>query len=231
MFKLKAAWGPREETVEACGQRLAIFVELLSEADPSLAVWHQLGRSKPLAEDLVVVTPEALSARLESHGRNRTDVGGVAIPSLGFSAEMWNGRSPGVSLALRVGATSTQLAVPNSVNLELPTVVGSPQLYSAHSTSAMFRALVVAWEPDWASLHTFEMIKAQRDRPGAPIVGWKTYLSAGRTVGRLPARVFREALRTGNLLTVGAVPDDATIPAVLELRGMLDESEAMGQLR
>jgi hypothetical protein len=145
-----AYWGPRKEPVKACAWRARTFLTVISEVSELFQRWRAQGRS--LAE-AARATPIDLStdalAELFMKGRNRLDVGGDVIEDLGFRISVWNGRAndqEAASLSIKCGLYST-VGLSNAVVLNLPKQFDTQ---SQDLSCALIRALVPAWEPDWA---------------------------------------------------------------------------------
>lgn len=94
-------WGARSEPRESCAQRVADCILRLSPLSRQLDRWFRKGRSKSAAELEIPTDPTAIASLLKTQ---RRDVGGAAMPDLGFSFSAWNGES--VSFAVTCGSSS-----------------------------------------------------------------------------------------------------------------------------
>src|SRR5690606_3027904 len=105
----------------------------------------------------------------------------------------WNGRpesAESIGLSITCGATPSQPVWGNRVVFELPWPADAiPTLYAPDVLLRILRAIVNAWEPDWAVLMSCEYrdqyIYRDDECPpvGKPKVGWMTYLRAKRLHG------------------------------------------------
>ncbi len=224
-FYAAAFWGPRAETAQSCAARLSRFLVSLADADPLLASWYRIAHSRvSCMTQPVRVHPQDLEALLAA-GRNWRDDNGSVLPELGYSAWMWNGNDVEVGLRASCGMYSQRLA--NSVVVNLPKAEGAGAvLYRPTVARITMAALVECWQPDWATLSSYSLRRAQDPPPGAPVVGWMTYLAAARQVEpvQLPGWVTAEALPGGTLLTVADEVWDVTERAVVRLRTALGDS-------
>jgi len=211
-----AYWAGRREDVESCTDRLVRFLAALGEAHPLLETWFEPGNSRVSgAEWPVEPTPQVIRALLLA-GRHRGDVDGSVIEELGFLVSLWNGQESDAGLTVGCGRYSK--AVGNAVVLNLPQAHGlGAEIYRPHAASRVMKALVSAWEPDWATWTSNALRRAQQSPPRGPVVGWMTYLARPRHVDadRLPAGVHAEEMADGTLITIG--PDPTAIPGQLLL--------------
>lgn len=174
-----AYWGSRRESAAEAGDRLARCVSSLASYDPVLGAWFKRGASKAAAKIPVGLDAAALG-ELFAKGRNRRDFGGEVIEELGFSIGLWNRARPAVGLSAKVGAYTTLPGILNSFVLELPALDGeSASLYRPGTATAIFQAVVDAWEPDWATWTTHRLRNSQAPAPREPVIGWFTYLRDG----------------------------------------------------
>jgi hypothetical protein len=117
-------------------------------------------------------------------GRQYGDVGHQLMERLGFSVAMWNGKEPGVSLRVRVGAFGTgPSSVNNTVILSIGRRVGGPEeLFELGVPEKVMGAVVASWNPDWATWNNRQVRDSQEvEALGLGVqIGWLTYLSAPR---------------------------------------------------
>ena len=209
-----AYWGPRAESAEQCGRRLAEQLASLGSLDPSLSQWYRTGRSRAAALGMPVEASQEQLASLLSVGVQRQDdPARTVMPELGYSLTVWNGQHDGVQVSVRCGATAAITGVAsNSVVVQLPPGLGdAARLYERRVSLAMFRAVVVAWEPAWCTFTNHRLRRAQPSEPNGVVGGWATFVAAGRDPlsARLPRGVAGERLAGGLQLTVAGDPDQA----------------------
>lgn len=168
------------------------------------------------------VTHALLRARSRQHERClelRSIVG--TYDELGFSVGLWNGdRALPIGLSVTCGSWTAAPGVMNSVVLDLPVLEPgeAERLYELDTALCLMRAMVEAWQPDWATLTSYELADALDAGPREPAVGWITFLGDGRPVpSGVPAR--REELLGGTLLVSADRVEDvgvATAKALAE---------------
>jgi hypothetical protein len=146
-----AYWGPREETREACVQRLAVFFEILHKHDPALACWYErmMSPDQPLVR---IPTDEAGLAPLLHVNQ---DEGGQLFPHLGMSFTAWRGPNSeaGASFTCSLGGYSRWVS--NTFVIDCNDRTASPQMLRA-----LLRATVEAFDPDDAIVNGGEMLEA-----------------------------------------------------------------------
>ncbi|MGW1199544.1 Imm52 family immunity protein [Streptomyces sp. NPDC002536] len=219
LFYVGAYWGPRTESAGECAERLADCLSRLGAVHPVLATWFRKGRNKSAASgNSVEIGSDALE-KLLAGGRNRTDVGGHVISDLGFRAALWNKNSVPVAFSTTCGASPATSSVMNHFALELPEPSGlAAELYDPEIAGAVFRSVVGAWDPDWATFASYSMRAAQAAAPGSPVGGWMTYLSGAQELLAVEDREVRiEGFSRGTLLVAGADPlsvSDSQLSAV-----------------
>lgn len=204
---LGAYWGDRPEGVDDCARRLVSCLTGLASIHGALGRWYPRGKAKAGA---VEADPAGLRSLLLA-GRNRRDMGNDVIEDLGFSVSLWNrDKSMPSVLSAHCGSYARTEGIVNTCVLDLPPIESDDdpvmELLEPGRASAMMRAVVEAWSPDWAALTPDTFQVAQSPPPRAPYLGWMTYLASGRT---LPAQIEGaevEHLCAGNLLTIGTDP-------------------------
>ncbi|MGK5533677.1 Imm52 family immunity protein [Streptomyces sp. URMC 129] len=219
-FYLGAYWGPRAESAGECAARLGDCLQRLGTTHPALATWFRKGKSKAAASnEAITVNNEALEALLLA-GRSRTDIGGDTIDELGFRASLWNRDPLAVSLSTTCGAHPATNSVMNYFTLTLPEPLeAATELYEPDVARAVFRAVVEAWSPTWATYASYAMRERQRTAPGQPVGGWLTYLDGklGSSTQNRP-EVSVEPFASGVLVTAGTDPlnvSDAQLASVV----------------
>lgn len=176
-------WSARAESAAECARRTEQFLRSLTAFHPDYAHWFQTGDS--LEEALqreFIPDPPTLLGIFNTEENNKGP--------LGFSFSCWTGHADdnrGGGLFISCGG-SIPKAPPNSCQLSLPrqgTEFGK-QILTRSALTALMRALVLAWDPDWGII----VADAVRDRLGTPslpgtYVGWLTYIT--RRWGEVPA--------------------------------------------
>src|SRR5262245_46212454 len=91
IVNLRARWGPRKETLEACAARVLEFLTKLTACDRSLAqTWLRCGRSlETTLANPVDITGDSL-ARILAGGVVRDDTDKSVIKDLGYGAGLCN---------------------------------------------------------------------------------------------------------------------------------------------
>jgi hypothetical protein len=141
-----AYWGPREETREACAQRLAVFFETLRQHDPALAVWYELMMSPD--EPLVRIPTDAASlAPLLQVNPSYSD--------LGMSLGAWNGPDAEAGASFTCNLGSYYRSASNTFVINCNDRTAGPQMLRA-----LLRATVEAFDPDDAIVNGGVMIEA-----------------------------------------------------------------------
>jgi hypothetical protein len=185
VYKLRAYWKPRKETIESCADRLFRFLTALAGCDGVFSRWFKLGMSprKALKSEIDFKNKTCLLDLLDK-GRHRKDVGREVMEDLGFSVGMWNGGTPTKAVALSVSCGSYWIGPSasggNSVVIDLPEELGD-----LRRSECMENVLVVAakcWEPDWVRVSLAQLAKVEDVVPGKPIEGpkyfdWMLYVS------------------------------------------------------
>jgi hypothetical protein len=228
-YYLGAYWGPRPDPLESCAERFSTCLRRLGLVHELFGGWSNTGYSRRTASRSVQTDPESLRDLLVA-GRNRRDTDGGVIDELGFSASVWNGRSPSVGFMVTCGATSARVS--NSSVLDLPEISPASQsLFEWSSAQAIITALVDAWQPDWATFSTRDLRKIQRGDPWTPVVGWMTYLGPGRPVpGAVPdGRILK--LHDGHLVVVSEGPAEVKAETVLRVRESLSQAGSLNANR
>jgi hypothetical protein len=211
---LGAYWGDRPESHEACAARLRRTIESLEAIDPVFRRWRLL---RPGRLPVPLPREPALLPDLVLGGRRRRDSDDGVIRELGCALAAASSLSGlGAHLHVRCGQAASTPGIVNSVLLQ-PFRTGQADDIWLRESDAIVRAVVAAWDPDWAVLgpRTFRAAQSQGDRePHASAV---TYLADW--LGRPPAlpgdvRVVR--LPQGTLLSL--VQDDRLPEVELALR-------------
>jgi hypothetical protein len=156
-------------------------------------------------------------------GRQYTDVGHQLMERLGFSAAMWNGEKPGVSLRVSVGRFGTGPgSLRNTVIMNIGRRAGDGEaLFELSAAEQVMGAAVANWDPDWASWTTKELRDSQQEQERflETNVGWLTYLSAVRT--KFAAVPEAQPMGTGVLVVAADRAEDVDAERVIGLRQTL----------
>lgn len=209
-----AYWGPRNESAERCGSRLAEHLQAMGRLDPLFSQWYLTGRSRKGALSTPIEpAPEELGRLLGARVQRRDDPARTAMPELGFSVSIWNGQRDGVQVSVRCGVTAAiSGAVSNSVVVQLPPGVGeTARLYGRDLAQALFTGVVSAWDPSWSTFTNHRLRRAQASDPWDVVGGWATFVATARRppADELPQGLSCERLAAGLVLTVSGEPDQA----------------------
>lgn len=213
---LGAYWRARAETPDSASRRLAAFAEALAGLHlEGLDAWYRK-RNRPTAaaaDLLPLAEPARAHALIEAAW---TDGEGATVAA-------WNGDpTAGTALSVHVGEQSRW--VPNSVVLNLPDHPQPSWMSSAEAATGLLRAVIAAWEPEWATFGSAELRTRQGARPPSAVVGWATYLSdpvGSMAVAALPPSARYERWADGTLITVAGTPAEPVAGEVLALRASL----------
>ncbi|KFA91997.1 immunity 52 family protein [Archangium violaceum] len=174
-------WGCRKDSAEECARRAEAFFHLLSQCDPIYTHWFEQADSlkkalqlqfEPTCETFV----RFFKKRKYQEGRD------------GFSFSAWTGHKEedrGGLVTLHCGSAAEFSS--NNCLLYLPGEEAEVQrVLEVTVLEKVLRAMIMAWEPDWAVVTSDELRGAlsQTSRAGT-FVGWMTYLSRSR--GEVPA--------------------------------------------
>jgi hypothetical protein len=139
---------------------------------------------------------EASLRELLARGRNRRDVDGSVIEDLGFDLGAWNGGSGGGDCGFDFScgsyASTPAVWIANSWVLSLPYEgEASNRLLTIPALLKIVEGMARSLEPDWGVVmsHLYQDMIPDGE-PGAPIVGWLTYLNVPeKALPVLPAGV------------------------------------------
>ncbi|HEX8824708.1 MAG TPA: immunity 52 family protein [Archangium sp.] len=194
-----AYWGGRPESAEGCARRAETFFSLLSGSHPGYARWYEQANSTKRSLQLQFEPSYDTFTRF--FGKKKYQGGDD-----GFSFGAWTGhveKDQGGMVLLRCGADAE--VVPNSVILYFPTrEPGRERMLTVPVLTGVMRALVLAWEPDWAVIVSGSFRDALREEgDGRCFAGWLTYLSRRRgEVPPLPAPVRVEPMEDKGTLVL-----------------------------
>ncbi|MBM7112512.1 Imm52 family immunity protein [Archangium primigenium] len=219
-----AYWGPRQETARACAQRSELFLRLLAECDPSFAQWYRVGKKAPPGLPGHPIQSVDDLERLMLSGRNRSSVGRKVLEDLGFLTGVFNARKEDTRLEFHCGAYYPEGH--NYCLLEPPR--DGPvheRLLSAPVLARIVTSLVTAWDPNFVTASSLEMLRLVEGPERETRVGWLTYVSRRLgTVPPLPAPVRIEPVGTqGWLLTLSPERMTAASPEHVALTARVRE--------
>lgn len=215
----RAYWTSRGESAEDGAARLVRCLCQLQTLNPVLDRWYAKTRTRDEMPREVEVTSEALTALL-LRGQIRREQGGYAIPKLGYSAALWNGRGEDAAdFSVTCGATASDIGVLNHfvVKLEPSSKPSEPIGCSMDLGAALIDAIVRAWEPDWATWSDHRLRDAQAAAPGQPILGWITYLKSGCQIPDVSDIAVVSEANDGHLVAVRDSSSSVTTERVIEL--------------
>ena len=173
MLLVGAYWSVRQETRDAVAARVARFLTVIAGLDAVLSRWFLKARSRKKAGTPIEPRAEAIAAMLRV---NRRDFGGEAMPELGFSLGLWNGRS--ASMSVIAGAIS--VGVPNSIVLTFE----ESEPLDRDLLRKVLSAAIESFDPDHGVVTSSETLAgAKAEDPWQR--GWLTYARGGPMVERL----------------------------------------------
>jgi len=138
-------WGARKQDLESCAEHCHQALQLLAVA--GFGQFYRVGASRKDASKAVVsVSVAAVRAEL-SRGQNKKDIGGSAIPELGFRLSLWSGHKSGESYKVTALCGAYSERVSNTFLLQLP--VGGPHSFAEKEPEVrnLFQQLVTLWSP------------------------------------------------------------------------------------
>ncbi len=234
-YYVGAYWGPRRESAGECARRTEVLVRALSQVDPLFARWFKQAKSRKQALQRPLETE---AAGLEDYLQRNVprDDTRKPIEDMGFSVWLWNGGSGEEEVGLNFNCGGSWERANNRCLLSPPSAgPAAERVLTVPVLSAVMRALVTAWDPDWAvatsSSHR-EAISAE-GRTGT-FVGWLTYHSRRRgMLPPLPAPTRAEPVENqGTLLVLTSERLTAAHPEHVALtRRVMDLLEPVGLLK
>jgi hypothetical protein len=172
LYYAAAYWSGRRESAEECAGRAATFFRLLSACHSDYGRWYEkagAGRKTPPLK--VEPTRETF---VQLFGMKRYQAGND-----GFSFETWTGHPDNQGGMVLLGCGEGGERVTNLAQLYCPSEPpGRDRLVTRAVLSGVVRAMVLAWEPDWAVV-TPDDFRDELSETGLPgtFVGWMTYYS------------------------------------------------------
>jgi hypothetical protein len=133
---------------------LTLFLSALATLDPRLTGWRLKGGSRrsAISQPSLSLAASSLAELLRIQ---KTDVGGEAMPQLGYSFSAWNGRrdDDAASVSCTAGLHAGNPHLRNSVALTVPDdLVQGPVL------ERLDAALRESWDPDEVVLRSLETV-------------------------------------------------------------------------
>jgi hypothetical protein len=206
-----AYWGDRRETAESCAGRLKRSLGVLGAADVRFENWYRKTGSRPDHPGRPIETSDEALRDLLLAGRNRRDFDGEVIEQLGFSVSVWNGdleRSASVSVFC--GAYAGVAGLLNSMVVSAADPLGELSDGVAGTRGRdLALGLAQAWQPDWITVATQDLLDGIARAPREPVVGLVTFLSGRRRVADLSIDGVRaERVPGGTIVVLEREPID-----------------------
>jgi hypothetical protein len=196
-----AYWGPREQDLDECADRLELVLADLSRLDGLFAEWYLKGKSRADASQRRVSHDRSDLLALLNAGRQRKDFGGEVMPSLGYHAAMWNRKDASVSLSVACGAQSP--VTPNSFIIRLSHEAVDALSDSSQVVVEAMKSVINAWDPDWATLVSHELSDQQDGLEQAGLLaGWITYVKDAHQYEGLPPAARLERWDPGDAIVL-----------------------------
>lgn len=213
-----AYWGPRQESVGQCADRLMACLDRLRDCDEVFSQWFEKGKSRrdALALPIDLRSQEKTLQLLES-GRSKRDLDRTTIDDLGFRVNLWNGQAStqSATISISCGIYAENPHLRNSVVLDLPEDLGG--LADKDHCVQVLKCVAETWEPDWAGVISRTSRNARSFNPALPFVDWMVYVNQiGIVPAGLPARATKmELTGKGTVVIVQDHPIDPSNPADL----------------
>jgi hypothetical protein len=192
---LLVQWGPRNEGVEACANRLDSFILELAYIDPAFNVWRRVAADNAGGSETLLGRRQL--AKWLSEGIPRSGDGERPLPGSGFPIALTADR---LALPLRVNCGGYSAGVRNSCTIEFARDSDAAQrVVRAAVLGEIAKAAVRVWGPDHGVVTSHEC--SRRLSPACPLseAGWLTYLSRSYDpIEPAPGRV--ETLENGRLV-------------------------------
>jgi hypothetical protein len=209
-YHIGCYWNNREEGVDACADRAVRYLKQLAACDPVFAkvLVSSKAQESPhlVSADSKVLKPLFEDKTLEKWGCRISFVSDHKDRD-----EQW-------STHIRCGASPKKAGSgwPNFCMPMLPTKGPSLKtLLKPTTLSCLMRAMVAAWEPDWAVVYDDAVLDGIYQRAGIPaaysqkrtFLGWMTYFAS--RIGKVPEGLpvhSRTELGEGTLLVLSQDP-------------------------
>jgi hypothetical protein len=188
-FYLGAYWGPRQESIGQCADRLQACLERLRDCDEVFSQWYEKGKSrKDALKKPMDFQAKASLVRILDAGRHRRDLDRSVMDDLGFHVGLWNGGSDSRSASISVscGSYCDNPNLRNAVVINLPEDFGG--LADKDRCVQVLKCVAETWEPDWAGVISETSRNARPFNPAMPFVDWIFYINRiGIDRAKLPA--------------------------------------------
>ncbi len=191
-------WAARQESVEACAQRMERFFRQISLLEPTWNRWHETGSSFEKARMRQIQTDAEAWVKLLQKKKNRNGDG--------FQYWLWAGDNPKETSGVFGSCGSG-----DPWDTPLACVLKSPsrgavaeRVLTVPVLTEVVRAMVLAWDPDCGVTTSDLHRDSTWQRPAAgTFTGWVTYISRQRgTVPPLPAPVRIEPVEDKGTLII-----------------------------
>jgi hypothetical protein len=210
-----AYWGPRQESIDGCADRLGRFFQDIARCDSVFKHWYDQGRSRKdaLKRPIDVHSRDVVFQLLEK-GRHRRALDRSLVEDMGFMIGLWNGQPDEKSLSLNVScgmfADSSNLS--NAVVLDLPEDL--EKLADTNRLATLLEIMARVWDPEWAGVISRASREARGWKGGSPFVDWMLYLNrTGMDQTKLPPGASAKVIdNRGTILVVQEQPIDSSNP-------------------
>lgn len=212
-YVLGAYWGPRQEPVERCAERLSEFLRSLHEQHSALERWYLRAPTlkKSLQRPLGNFEIQTLTDLLMK-GQNRENANRTVSDDLGFQLGLWNGEQGAMQASLSVlcglcwASRTPSVSLSNCVVLDLPKELGD--LAEANRMIQLLAATARAWNPDWAGVMSEASMLTRGFDAEEPFVDWMIYVP--RRIEKVAEPSFLLQLEVGSIIIVQPDPPSAT---------------------
>jgi hypothetical protein len=224
-----AYWGQRPESAEQCAQRAETFFRLLAACHADYSRWYEQASSTKRALQLQFEPTYDTFVRF--FGKKRYQAGDD-----GFSFGAWTGHLENQGGMVLLGCGASSEGATNLAQLYFPSELpGRDRLLTLPVLTGVMRAMVLAWEPDWA-VATPQDFRDHLSETGLPgtFVGWLTYYSRQwGEVPTLPEPVQVEPVKDKGTLVILSPErvDEANAKHTALGRGVQQVLEERGLLR
>ncbi|WP_257457885.1 immunity 52 family protein [Archangium lipolyticum] len=167
-----AYWGRRRESAEQCAKRAETFFHLLSACHADYSRWYEQASSTKRALQLQFEPTSDTFVRFFKKKKYQAG-------DDGFSFGAWTGHPENQGGMVLLGCGADTEGVTNLAQLYFPSEPpGRDRLVTLPVVSGVMRAMVLAWEPEWAvaTPRDFRDHLSETGLPGT-FVGWLTYYS------------------------------------------------------
>lgn len=211
-YYIGAYWPDRPESASQCGARMSGCLRALASVD---AVFGDVYLVTDKGEyPSVKIDDEPAFTAIYEQGRNREDAPPRRIiEKLGYSASFISrDRSPEQKWVIRsaCGMYANNPGLLNRCVLSLPkSGETAERLTGCAPAISMAKAVVSAWDPQWAAVQSNEfrsLIAPTAAIPGAAMIGWMMYFS--KRAGTVPDVAVHSRVEWPDLGTMLVVTED-----------------------